>query len=454
MDRSQASSVDDDQAARRYAWYVVALLTLVQITSYVDRFLPSLLIDPIKHDLALTDFQIGLLIGPAFGVFYVLMGVPLGWLADRLNRRSMLAGGIAVWSLMTAAGSLATSFAALFGARLGVGLGEATVAPCAISMISDYFPRARRSRAMSLFMSGTFLGAGLAFLVGGPFVHMMSAWPDTVVPGIGKLRPWQLTFLIMGLPGLVLALLMFTIREPRRLERTTAGVAGTLREAGGYVALRWRAFGTLFLASACTVTLGSLSFWNITLFSRNFGWNVREVGIATGALFLAGGLTGTLLGIRLTNRAVAARRPDATLRALWFGLLIAVPGFALYPAMPSAQLALVPMFFGFVGQAMAAAAGPASISLIAPGQIRSQAIAIYYLVISVSGQLLGPPPVGAMTDLFGDPAKLHIAMTIEALVIGLPGLILVRLGMPAFARQVTKLESEIATHQKLAAPHG
>ena len=450
MDQTQASFGNDDQASRRYAWYVVALLMLVQITSYVDRFLPSLLLDPIKRDLKLSDFQIGLLIGPAFGVFYVLMGIPLGWLADRLNRRAMLAGGIAVWSVMTSAGSLATSFFGLFGARLGVGLGEATVAPCAISLISDYFPRAQRSRAMSLFMSGTFLGAGIAFLVGGPLVHMMSAWPDSVVPVLGRLRPWQFTFLLMGIPGLVLAVVMFSIREPVRQERTNSGTAGNLGEAFRYVARRWRAFGTLFLASACVVTLGSLSFWNVTLFSRNFGWDVREVGIATGALFLTGGITGTLLGLRLTNRAVTAGRPDATLLALWTGLLIAVPGFALYPAMPSAELALIPMFFGFVGQAMAAAAGVAAISLIAPGQIRSQATALYYLVISISGQLLGPPPVGAMTDMLGDPSKLHYAMTIEALVIGLPGLILVRLGMSSFASQVALLEHDIAAHEKPA----
>lgn len=433
----------------RYAWYVAGLLMLVQIVSYIDRFLPSLLIEPIKRDLGLTDFQIGLLMGPAFGIFYVLMGLPLGWAADRFSRRGILAAGITIWCAMTAAAGLARSFVPLFVARLGVGLGEAAVAPCAVSLISDYFPRSRRAKAMSLFMSGTFLGAGFAFLLGGPLVHEIAQVSSFVLPGLGEMRPWQITFLAVGLPGLALALLMGTIREPARGERVAGEVASDSRgnssigAALGYVRQRWRAFGTLFLASACCVTLGSLSFWNVSLFERTWGWNVRDVGIATGCLFLTGGPAGTGLGVWLTNRWLAAGRRDATLRALWVGLLIGVPGFALYPIMPTPEAALAALFFAFVGQATAAAAGPASLSFIAPGQIRSQATAIYYLVISVSGQLLGPPPVGLLTDLYGDKSMLGYAMTTEAIAIGVPALIIVWLGLGAYRRQVIELEAAI-----------
>src|ERR1700686_5445005 len=137
-----------------YAWYVAGLLTLTQIVSYLDRFLPSLLVQPIKHALKVSDFQIGLLLGPAFVIFYITLGVPLGWLADRVNRRVILAAGIAIWCTMTAAGAVASSFMPLFVTRLGVGVGEATVAPVSISLVSDYFTRARRAQAISLFMAG------------------------------------------------------------------------------------------------------------------------------------------------------------------------------------------------------------------------------------------------------------------------------------------------------------
>lgn len=436
-------------SSRRYAWYVTGLLTLTQIVSYIDRFLPSLLIQPIKNDLGLTDFQVGLLLGPAFGIFYVFVGVPIGWLADRRSRRTLLSIGISIWCAMTAAAGLVRGFWPLFVARLGVGLGEATVAPCSISLISDYFPRAKRNRALSLFMAGTFLGAGSAFLFGGPVVHWIGSLPPFQLPLIGTLTTWQMSFLIIGVPGFALALLMYTIREPIRQDQVVSGLdadsAGraSLKAALIFIRGKWRAFGALFVGSAAVVTMGSLVFWNVALFDRVWGWNVRDVGIATGLLFLTGGTVGTLLGVRVTNGWIAARQEHATLKALWTGLAIAVPGFALYPVMPSAELAICALFFAFVGQAMAAAAGPATLTLIAPGQIKSQATAIYYLAIGIAGQLLGPLPVGLMTDLFGDPADIRYAMTIQAATIGTVGLVLVAAGLGSYRRCVIEVESAI-----------
>lgn len=433
--------------ATLYAWYVVVLLTLTQIVSYIDRFLPSLLIQSIKQDLGLSDFQVGLLLGPAFGLFYVFVGVPIGWLADRYSRRAILSVGITLWCAMTVAAGFARSFAPLFVARMGVGLGEATVGPCAISLISDYFPRGSRARALSLFMAGTFIGAGSAYLFGGPLVHAIAQLPPVRVPGFGELAAWQMSFVVVGVPGFLLALMMFTIREPVRQDQvvrglaTTASGSGSLRAAFRFIRERWRAFGTLFVGSAAVVTMGSLTFWNIALFSRTWGWEVREVGIATGLLFFVGGPIGTLVGIAITNRWLAAGRKDATLRALLTGLAIAVPGFALYPVMPSAELAIFAQLFAFTGQAMAAAAGPASLTLIAPGQIKSQATAIYYLFIGVFGQLIGPPPVGLMTDLFGDESMLRYAMTIEAATVGIAALIVVGLGLGRYRRCVDEVEA-------------
>uniref|UniRef100_UPI0039835DD4 MFS transporter n=1 Tax=Phenylobacterium sp. TaxID=1871053 RepID=UPI0039835DD4 len=159
-----------DRRASGYGWYVLILLTAVHVLGYIDRWILSLLIEPIKADLGLNDFQIGLLLGPAFALLFITFGVPFGWLADRVERRRLLAAGIALWCLFTAGSCLAKDFPTLFLMRMGVGIGEAVLAPCAFSLIADFFPAMQRPRAVSIFMTGTFIGAGTAFLIGGPII--------------------------------------------------------------------------------------------------------------------------------------------------------------------------------------------------------------------------------------------------------------------------------------------
>ena len=436
------------QRSVRYAWYVAGLLTLVQIVSYLDRFLPSLLVPPIKHDLGINDFQIGLLLGPAFIFFYITLGIPLGWLADRVNRRWLLSAGVAVWCSLTAAGALAGSFVPLFMTRLGVGIGEAAVAPASISLISDYFPRDRRSAAISLFMAGAFLGAGIAFLFFGPLVHAIEGLPPITLPLFGPLRSWRLCFLIIGAPGILLTLLLLTIAEPRRADRVALTEGGTLGATGfaaglTYIGRRWRAFGTLFLASACNLTMGALALWNVALFERTWGWNVAQVGFAVGLILLTAGPIGTVAGAYLTNRDLRAGRCDGTLRALFLGLLIGVPAYTVFPLMPSASLGLVALFVALIGQSISTCAGPATLVTLAPGQIRAQATAVYYLVISVIAQLIGPPLVGLIADELGGPKSLRYAISIVAAAVGVPSIWLVALGFGAYRRQVTQLDQEI-----------
>ena len=434
-DDSLAQPVETAFRLRRGGWYLVSLLMIVQIVSYIDRFLPSLLVPGLKADLHLSDFQVGLLLGPAFAIFYVAVGLPFGWAADRFSRRGVLAFGIAVWCAMTAAASLASSFLPLFAARLGVGFGEAAVAPCAVSLIGDAFTPTRRAKPISLYMAGSFVGAGSAFLFGGPLVHAIQHAP----PFIAGMRPWQTAFLVVGAPGLLLSLLMLTIREPARAD-VTSTAAASVGAALRYIQQRWRAFGALFVASAGAVTLGALSFWNVALFQRTWGWNVGQVGVATGLMFFTAGPLGAVASVWLSRRGIARGRSDATLRTLLCGLIIAAPGLTLFPLAPSAPLALVGMFVGFLGNSIATTAGPVSLTLLAPGQIRGKATAVYYLVISLVGQFLGPPPVGWMVDRFGHPAALRYAMSIETVAVCVPAIVLVGLGLPAFRRAAEELE--------------
>ena len=436
----------------RYAWYVAGLLTLAQIVSYLDRFLPSLLVQPIKRDLHLNDFRIGLLLGPAFVFLYAVLAIPLGWLADRTNRKAILAVGIAVWCAMTAAGAVVRSFIPFFMTRLGVGVGEAAVAPASISLIGDYFSRERQPRAVSLFMSGTFLGAGFSFLFFGPLVHYIESLHPISLPLFGHVASWRLCFLLVGAPGLLLALLMLTVREPARHDRVSlaapgsgssgsVGAGSNLRDAAGYILGRWRAFGTLFVASSCNVMMGALGLWNVSLFKRTWNWNVAEVGIAVGAIFLTAGPLGTLIGVFLTNRDLGAGRRDATLRALFVGLLIGVPAYVAFPLMSSVKVALIVLFCAQVGQAMATAAGPATLVMLSPGQIRAQATAIYYLVISLTAQLIGPPLVGFIADLLGTAGALRYAVAIEAALLGIPSILLTWRGFSAYRRSVAELDA-------------
>ena len=201
----------------KYAWYMVVMLTIAYILSFVDRYILGLLIEPIKADLGLTDTQIGLLLGFAFAIFYATMGLPLGYLADRKKRTWLVAAGIAVWSAATAASGLVKNFAQLFIARMTVGAGEATLSPCAMSMISDSFPPEKRGKPIAFYTAALSLGAGIASLISAGEMNWAKSEPHLTITLVGDVAPRQFTFVGVGLPGLRLAGLCLFMREPTRM---------------------------------------------------------------------------------------------------------------------------------------------------------------------------------------------------------------------------------------------
>lgn len=207
-----AAAVEDKIPA--YSWYVLFTLVVVYILNFIDRQILSILAVDIKRDLGLTDGQLGFLGGAAFAVFYALFGVPLGRLADRWNRVRLLTIGLALWSTMTAASGLARNYFTLSLARMGVGVGEATASPTAYSLISDYFPAKKRATALAIYSSGLYLGGGVSLLIG---AKISQVW-DAAYPGggIGGLVGWQAAFLAVGIPGILMALWVATLREPER----------------------------------------------------------------------------------------------------------------------------------------------------------------------------------------------------------------------------------------------
>lgn len=246
------------EANLRYAWYVAIVLMLCNTLSFIDRQILGLLVTPIKLELGISDTRIGLLQGLAFGLFYTMLGFPMGRMVDNGNRRNLMSVGIFLWSLMTAACAVAHGFWALFAARMGVGegVGEATLSPSAFSLLSDYFPKERLGTALSIFSMGVFFGSGLALIVGGLV--------------IGAVGSWRMTFLIVGLPGLLASLLVFTIKEPIR-KNLLAGKANklSLGEVVEQVKLRWQSVVGICFAFGLQATCNyAQQAWLPTYFAR------------------------------------------------------------------------------------------------------------------------------------------------------------------------------------------
>jgi MFS family permease len=225
--------------SRPYAWTVVAILIATAVLSYTDRQVLSLLVDPIRGELGISDTQVSLLLGTAFAVVYGIAGIPLGFLADRTSRRNLIFAGVLVWSCGTLACGFSHSFGQLFAARIVVGLGEAVLSPAAISLISDYFPPARRGTAVGFFLSGIAMGIGAAILIGGGVLHVVESGVLAGTPLAG-LPAWRLVLLLIGAPGLVWSLAIFLIKEPARKtseDPTDAGETATRRVSPNSVAV-------------------------------------------------------------------------------------------------------------------------------------------------------------------------------------------------------------------------
>ncbi|MDJ0653919.1 MAG: MFS transporter [Xanthomonadales bacterium] len=399
----------------RYAGYVVVVLTVAYVFSFIDRQIVALLVQPIKQDLGLSDTQMSLLMGLAFGIFYTLMGIPLGRAADRFSRRAIIAGGIALWSLMTAACGLAKNYGQLFAARVGVGVGEASLTPSALSLISDYFPKEKRGRAIGFYNMGISIGAGVAMILGGLVISYAASAPEVVLPLVGEIRPWQLVFIIVGLPGLLISALMITVREPKRHGLIKSGQAGKSLPLGfiaRYLLQRWRAFGGLFLGMSVVTIVGYAYFsWVPTMFIRNFGWSIQQVGLVYGILLLICGPLGVNLAGWLADTLYRKGQRDGHLKTVLAATILTLPTASLMPLMPTPELTVAMLIPASIGPAMATATGASSLMMITPNQMRGQASAIYMFVISILGLTVGPTAVALITDyVYADESALRYSI--------------------------------------------
>jgi MFS family permease len=417
------------------------MLTVAYVFSYVDRYVLGLLIQPIKADLGLSDEAIGWLIGPAFAVFYATMGLPLGWLVDRKRRSWLIAAGVAVWSLATAASGLARSFAHLFAARMTVGIGEAVLSPAAFSMIGDSFPPERRGKPVAVYSMAIALGSGIASLIGAAVLTWAKAAPALTLPVVGAVQPWQITFFAVGLPGLLVAATFLVLPEPRRHAENArgAGAGNGFSDMLHHVSGRWTTYAS-FVSLVCVMTIVAYSQGFMpAMFERTWGWPPERFATYNGIAALAiGPATYVAMGA-LSDRWTRAGNREAPLLIVLVASAILAPTATIAPLMPGPWPAFSVLCVNTAAIGAVSAVAVTALLNITPAAIRGQVVALYYMVISLTGLLLGPTTVGLLsTRVFGE-TEIRYAMATLPMLYGTIPLVIMPLTLRLYRAQLARV---------------
>ncbi len=443
---SEATQEDPPYPSTGYAWYVVGLLMVIYVFSFMDRQILALLVSPIKRDLNLTDTQMSYLGGASFAIFYTFFGMPLGRLADRMSRRGLIAGGLFLWSLMTAGCGLTQYYWQLLLCRMGVGVGEASLSPSAYSLISDSFRPHQLGRAISVYGTGIYVGSGLAYMLGGFVVRWVGNQPTIGLPIVGDVRSWQVVFFMLGIPGMLLTVMLLTIKEPvRRGVRRVKTASGEklavvpLGQVVQYMRNNWWTFfcHNMGFALLSLSSYGS-TFWIATFFERTYeGWTRADAGITYGAIVVVFGTTGIASGgwvaDWLTLRGVASSK-------LWVGAGASLVWYAsgvVYPLAPNATIAFVFLAPTVFLAAMPIGVAAAAIQEMMPNPMRGQASALYLFVVNLIGLGIGPSAVAWVTDYwFQDESMLRYSLLVVNCVAHLACTVLLAAGARPFQRSL------------------
>lgn len=366
-----------------YSWYALALLMIVYVLNFLDRTIIYILFTPIKAEFSFTDTQLALLGTTSFVIFYTILGIPFGRMADKGSRTRIIAFGLAVWSLFSGLTGFADGFWSMFFCRLMVGVGEATLGPAAISLLADYFPASRRATVTSIYSMGIAIGAGLAAFSGGYLSQM----------------GWRTAFFIVGFPGVVLAVLVFLLREPER--RTAVATEGDYSSSDWSNLLRNKRFLLVCLGYALYgLATNAISIWGATYLSRIYNLGIPQIGYWLGLMTLFAGIPATLFGGPLANY-FRSKMPGgrmvygATLAfgsaVLWFVILFST-NFTVLVAAGTLLL--------FLGLAWVGAAA-ADVTEISGANLRGLAIAVFYFGVNVMAYLVGSGLVALLNDGVG-----------------------------------------------------
>lgn len=377
------------------AWRMVATMFAASIVSVIDRGILTLVVDPVRSDLGLSDLQISLLLGLAFGLFYAVAGIPLGLMADRFPRRRLLVVGIAVWSAATFLGGLASSFGELFAARLLVGLGEAALAPCAVSMIGDMFPPDRRGKPISIYLLGQSFAGGLSIMLTGWIVSAVPAGQFAWIDALDGMSAWRVAFLFSGLLGLPVILLLFSIPEPVRRGGALVKDRVPFKSVLAYLGENWRVFVPFYGGFAMLVmTAYSVNAWSATYLMRQFAMTPGSVGRWQGSVGMVLGTLGALLAGVIVDAVARRRHKGAKFLYLFVAALLMLPAtlmvFMPTPALAIATLGCVTFAMPMIGTGMVT-----GVQEMVPGNMRGTGVSLFGLFNTITGQTLGPFLVAA-----------------------------------------------------------
>lgn len=431
--------------SRARAWSFVVILFIASIVSVIDRAVLNIVVDPVRRDIGLTDVQIALLQGLAFGVFYAAVGLILGLTADRYSRRRLILAGMALWSCATVGAGFAHSFGALFLSRILVGLGEAALGPAAISLIADLFPAQKRGRPISVFLMGQAVAVGIAISVAGFILQAVHAGRFDGLSAVRGLAPWRMVFICCGGAGTLILALLFMMREPlRQTAPQTGRFLAQAQRCMAYMIRNAGIFLPLYLGFACVFAAAyGAGAWMPTMLVRRFGISNAQFGRWLGPLSLVLGVIGPMLGGLIADAQARANRNVDRLLVLSIAPLFAVPS-ALAVFAPGLRAAIVLVAAMTAVTALIGTMTFAALQSMVPGDMRGITIALTGVLNTVIGATLGPLLVAEFTQhLYGSPNLVGLAIA----TLAVPAL---GLGALCFACSWIALRRQVATHGEVA----
>ena len=428
--------------------YVLIALLLASILSFVDRQILSLLVHPIEHDLHLNDTAMALLLGPAFLILHLVIGLPIGRLVDTYPRFKGLSLGMALWSLATAGAGLASNFVHLFVARIGVGFGEAFLGPTAYSVLPDAYPPHRIGRASAIYSMGVYIGAGLALVIGSQVIRLLAHVQEITLPVLGVMHSWQLVFVVIGLPGILVALWIFRLPEPPR--RDPNGISASrpaLREVLAFIRANLRALASVTFCAAFSLAMSyGTGAWVPTFLIRSYGWSIVHAGAVYGVVVVVGGVTGVNLAGALSDALTRKGIRSARLLVMCLASVLTLPFAIAFPLAPNPYVAMALMLPAVIFSTFAPAAMPVSVQEIVPNRMRGAVAAGLILFTSVIGLGFGPVLVSLFTNfVLHSQAQLRYSLAVVPPAALLTSAIIGFSGLGAFSRARDRLRGTEAT---------
>ena len=425
----------EDWPSETKGWYVTFIFLFAFIFSLIDRQILNLLVIPIQNDLLLSDTQISLLQGFAFVITYVLLSVPIGRLVDKFNRIKIMISGVVIWSITTFTCGLSRNFYELLFARMGVGAGEAALSPAAWSVLADYFRPERLSFPISIYLMGPYLGAGLAMILGAYVLDLTSGREAIYIPLVGSLAPWQITFIIVSLPGIIITGLLLTVKEPKRKNiKSNSEKIPNWSEVISFMLLNKRIYTSLHIATPfLVIMLYGLQAWSPTILVRVYDWELSDAGRVYGLIALFFGSTGVISGPFLSKVLKNLSISSSSLKVCVLGVSLAGISISLLPFQNDSFYALICIAIASFCIPLPLALVTTIMQEVTPNPMRGVVNGMYVVSTNVIGLAIGPFLVAFGTDyIFNDPNLIAYSLSLVAVIVAPIGSILFCIGIKEY----------------------